>query len=58
MKEYKDLSIDEIMSYIEANPRIYVSNNTNQIQGMNVEDAFGCGALIHYDLLFDDTKEG
>ena len=53
--EYRDIPVEEIPSYIENDPRLDVSveDETDKIQGRNVEDQSVHGAEIKYDILFD-----
>ncbi len=53
--EYRDIPVEEIPSYIENDPQLDVSveDETDKIQGRNVEDQSVHGAEIKYDILFD-----
>ena len=53
--EYRDIPVEEIPSYIEHDPQLDVSldDESDKIQGRNVEDQSVHGAEIKYDILFD-----
>ncbi len=53
--EYRDIPVEEIPSYIEHDPQldVAVDDETDKIQGRNVEDQSVHGAEIKYDILFD-----
>ena len=55
VSEYRDILVEEIPSYIENDPQLDVSvdDETDKIQGRNVEDQSVHGAEIKYDILFD-----
>ncbi len=55
VSEYRDIPVEEIPSYIENDPQLDVSvdDETDKIQGRNVEDQSVHGAEIKYDILFD-----
>ena len=53
--EYRDIPVEKIPSYIENDPQLNVSveDETDKIQGRNIEDKSVHGAEIKYDILFD-----
>ena len=53
--EYRDIPVEEIPSYIENDPQldVVVDDETDKIQGRNIEDQSVHGAEIKYDILFD-----
>lgn len=54
VREYADVPLKEIPSYIEHDPMLNVSMEDSEvIKGRNVEDQSVFGAEIRYDILFD-----